>query len=84
MNWLYHALMESSGWQGTIGKRALRVVVTDMTGGRVNFAKATGRYFSRFVTNLIPLGIGYAFAGFTQRKQAVHDLISNCLVLRKS
>src|SRR5438477_6996966 len=28
--WLYHALMESSEWQATVGKKALGLVVTDM------------------------------------------------------
>jgi uncharacterized RDD family membrane protein YckC len=32
---------------------------------------------------MIPLGIGYFVAGFTQRKQAVHDFLANTLVLHK-
>ena len=84
MSWLYHALMESSAWQGTIGKRALGIVVTDLSGTKIDFGRASGRFFSRFVTNLIPLGMGFIAVAFTQRKQAVHDLISSCLVLRKA
>ena len=84
IGWLYHAFMESSPWQGTIGKRALGIVVTDINGGRINFGRASGRFFGRLVSNMIPLGIGYILAGFTQQKQALHDLISNCLVLRKT
>jgi uncharacterized RDD family membrane protein YckC len=84
VSWLYHAFMESSAWQGTIGKRALGIVVTDINGARVNFGRASGRFFSRLVSNMIPLGIGYILAGFTRQKQALHDLVSNCLVLRKT
>src|SRR6267142_297156 len=84
VSWLYHAFMESSAWQGTIGKRALGIVVTDANGARINFGRASGRFFSRLVSNMIPLGIGYILAGFTRQKQALHDLISNCLVLRKT
>jgi uncharacterized RDD family membrane protein YckC len=84
MSWLYHAFMESSAWQGTIGKRALGIVVTDLNGAPVNFARATGRFFSRLVSVMIPLGIGYLLAGFTAQKQALHDLMSSCLVLRRS
>ena len=40
-------------------------------------------YFSKFITNLIPLAIGYMLAGFTEEKQALHDMIAGCLVLRK-
>lgn len=84
VSWLYHALMESSAWQGTIGKRALGIVVTDLNGARVNFGRATGRFFSRLVSLMIPLGIGYLLAGFTAQKQALHDLMSSCLVLRRT
>lgn len=83
-SWLYHALMESSPWQGTIGKRALGIVVTDMSGSPINFGRASGRYFGRLVSSMIPLGVGYALAGFTAQKQALHDLISSCLVLRRA
>ncbi len=83
-SWLYHALMESSPWQGTIGKRALGIVVTDLNGARVNFGRATGRFFSRLVSLMIPLGIGYLLAAFTAQKQALHDLMSSCLVLRRT
>jgi len=82
LSWLYHALMESSAWQGTMGKRALGIVVTDLSGARVNFGRASGRFFGRLVTLMIPLGIGYILAAFTAQKQALHDLLSSCLVLR--
>jgi uncharacterized RDD family membrane protein YckC len=81
--WLYHALLESSEWEGTAGKKALGLIVTDMEGRRVTFARASGRYFGKIVTSFIPLGIGYAMAGFTQKRQALHDILASCLVLRK-
>src|SRR6266705_3656705 len=37
MNWLYFALMESSIWRGTLGKRALGVAVSDLDGKRISF-----------------------------------------------
>jgi uncharacterized RDD family membrane protein YckC len=81
--WLYFALLESSEWQGTAGKKALGLIVTDMAGQRVTFLRATGRHFGKIVTSFIPLGIGYAMAGFTQKRQALHDMIASCLVLRR-
>ena len=80
--WLYYALCESSSWQGTIGKKALNLKVTDMAGNPVSFGRASGRFFARFITRMIPLGIGYILAGFTEKKQAIHDMIASCLVLR--
>jgi uncharacterized RDD family membrane protein YckC len=81
--WLYYALMESSSWQGTLGKKALGLIVTDLNGQRVSFARATGRFFARLITGLVPLFIGYILAGITAKKQALHDMIAGCLVLRK-
>jgi uncharacterized RDD family membrane protein YckC len=80
--WLYFALLESSSWQATLGKKALGLYVTDLNGQRISFGRATGRYFAKIVSNLT-LCIGYIMAGFTARKQALHDIIAGCLVLRK-
>ena len=84
VTWLYHALMESSEWQATVGKKAVGLVVTDMTGQRVSFARATGRHFGKVITNMVPMLIGYIMAGFTERKQALHDMIAGCVVLRRT
>lgn len=82
--WLYFAMMESSSWQATLGKRALSLEVTDLGGQRISFGRASGRHFSKIVTNMIPFFIGYILAGFTEKKQALHDMIASCLVLRKA
>lgn len=82
--WLYFAGMESSKSQGTLGKMALGLVVTDMNGQPISFARASGRFFSKLITGLVPFAIGYIMAGFTEKKQALHDMIASCLVLRKA
>ena len=82
--WLYYALLESSTWQGTVGKKALGLIVTDLDGRRVSFGRATARFFSRLITGLVPLFIGYILAGITAKKQALHDMIAGTLVLRKT
>lgn len=82
IGWCYFAGMESSPLRGTIGKWALGIYVTDIDGGRLSFAQATGRYFGKIVSGLI-LGIGYIMAGTTDRKQALHDKMADCLVMRK-
>lgn len=84
LTWLYHALMESSEWQATVGKKALGLVVTDMAGQRVSFGRSTGRHFGKIITNMVPALIGYIMAGFTEKKQALHDMMAGCLVLRRS
>ncbi|HSU69209.1 MAG TPA: RDD family protein, partial [Tepidisphaeraceae bacterium] len=39
LEWLYFALMESSSWQGTVGKKICGLVVTDLSGGRISFGR---------------------------------------------
>jgi Tfp pilus assembly major pilin PilA len=80
--WLYSALLESSSRQATLGKMAFRIRVTDLDGQRIGFGRATGRYFGKIVSS-IAFGIGFVMAGFTQRRQALHDKIARTLVLRK-
>jgi uncharacterized RDD family membrane protein YckC len=80
--WLYHAYFESSDWQGTVGKKVLNLIVTDLQGNRISFARASGRFFAKIISGLIPFGIGYILAGITEKKQALHDMIASCLVLR--
>ena len=82
--WIYNAGMESSRHQGTLGKMALGLIVTDLQGRPIGFGHASGRFFAKIITGLIPLGIGYAMAGFTEKKQALHDMIASCLVLRRT
>jgi uncharacterized RDD family membrane protein YckC len=89
-SWLYWGLMESSTWQATLGKRAMGLYVTDMAGNRASFGKTTGRFFAGRGIGSIPYlgGLYYLVdcicAGVTDRKQAIHDMIAGCLVMRKS
>ena len=80
-SWIYEAAMESSSKQATVGKMALGLKVTDLEGRRISFARASGRHFAKFISGMIFL-IGYIMAGFTQRKQALHDMIAATLVQR--
>lgn len=82
LGWLYFAIMESSKTQGTLGKMALGLKVTDLEGNRVSFGRATGRYFGKIISGMI-MYIGYIIAGFTEKKQALHDIMAYCLVVRK-
>jgi uncharacterized RDD family membrane protein YckC len=79
---LYFAAFESSVWQATPGKKLLRIYVTDLSGNRVSFARAAGRNVGK-VLEQFTLFIGFLMAGFTARKQALHDMVAGCLVLRK-
>jgi len=83
VQWLYHGYLESGERQGTWGKQAMGIYVTDLTGNRISFGNASGRFFAKIVSGMIPLGIGYIMAAFTERKQALHDMIASTLVLQR-
>jgi uncharacterized RDD family membrane protein YckC len=80
--WLYWALLESSPWRATLGKKLFGIEVTDLYGRRISFARATGRHFAKNLS-LLMLGIGFLMAAFTERRQAFHDILAGCLVVRK-
>jgi uncharacterized RDD family membrane protein YckC len=80
--WLYFSLCESSRKQATPGKLVLGIKVVGPYGTRISFGRATARFFATALSNLT-LGIGYVMAGFTPKKQALHDMISNCFVVKK-
>jgi uncharacterized RDD family membrane protein YckC len=81
ISWLYFALLESSAKQGTLGKMALGIKVTDLDGNRISFGRATGRFFAKIISGVI-LMIGFIMAAFTAKKQALHDIIASTLVVK--
>ncbi|HVP46525.1 MAG TPA: RDD family protein [Bryobacteraceae bacterium] len=81
-SWLYHAWMESSGYQATLGKMALGIIVTDLNGHRISFSRANGRFFGKWVSGAV-MNVGYLMAAFTEKKQALHDILASCLVVLK-
>jgi len=79
-SWLYFSLLESSSWQATLGKRAMGIKVVNAQGDRIGFGRATGRYFGKFLSYVI-LYVGFMMAGWTGRKQGLHDLIASTFVV---
>lgn len=82
IGWMYYAIMESSPKQGTLGKMALGIIVTDSNGNRITFIRATVRYLSKILSTLI-LFIGYIMIAFTERHQGLHDMLADTVVIRK-
>jgi uncharacterized RDD family membrane protein YckC len=81
VGWLYSALQESSETQATFGKKMMGIVVTDLDGNRISFGRATGRHFAKIPSACVLL-IGYIMAAFTERKQALHDMMAGTLVVK--
>ena len=80
--WLYEALLLSSPWQATVGKKLLGLKVTDEAGQRISFGRATGRHFAKILSMII-FFIGFIMAAFTYHKRALHDMIAGTLVMKE-
>jgi uncharacterized RDD family membrane protein YckC len=81
LGWLYGALLESGDNQATLGKKAMNIRVTDLDGERISFGKASIRHFSKIISALLIL-IGYLMQPFTEKRQALHDMIAGTLVYK--
>lgn len=79
--WLYEALLTSSSWQGTIGKRVLRLKVVDEAGNRIGFGRATGRFFAKILSSMF-FCIGFIMVGFTDKKRGLHDMLAGTVVMK--
>jgi uncharacterized RDD family membrane protein YckC/Tfp pilus assembly major pilin PilA len=79
---LYYALFESSEMQATPGKRAVGLKVTDLQGEQISFGRALGRLFGHLVS-FLTLGVGFAMAVFTERRQTLHDKMAGTLVVNR-
>ena len=82
MTWLYYTLAEASRWQGTVGKMALGVKVTDAAGARISWPRANARYWAKLLSFLIA-GVGFLMIAFTERSQGLHDMLAGTLVIRR-
>ena len=80
---LYWSFFEASSYQATPGKMALGIKVCDENGNPLKFAQSLGRNLGKIISNLT-FYIGYVMAGFTVKRQALHDKMSGCLVIDKT
>ncbi len=78
----YTVWLESSAWQATLGKKILGLRVVDLDGRRITFWKSASRNFNKSISSLI-LGIGYLMPLWTAKRQALHDRMARCLVIKR-
>jgi uncharacterized RDD family membrane protein YckC len=79
--WLYCAFAESSKYRATIGKRIFGLEVLTSSGGPLSFGQASVRHFMKFLS-LFTATVGFMMAGWTKRRQALHDMPQDCIVVR--
>lgn len=76
----YEILMVASKRQATLGKMALGIRVTSLSGQPLSLGQSAIRYFSKLLSGFL-LGLGYVMAFFTDNRQALHDRLAGTLVL---
>lgn len=78
---VYHSLWEASLWQASPGKRLCRLQVVALDGSRLSLPRAALRQLGKLASQILLLG--YLMALFTPRRQALHDWLARCLVVRR-
>lgn len=78
--WLYFAYQDSSVSQGTVGKQAMNITITDHNGNRISFARATNRLAGKIMASL-PFFAGFLPILFSKKRQGIHDRIAKTLVI---
>lgn len=69
--------------QATPGKMAVAARIVDAkTGNAPSIGQFIGRYFS-YLLSVLPLGLGFFWVAFDDRKQGWHDKLAGTVVVRK-
>lgn len=80
---LYRPFFESSPLQATPGKALMGIaIVNEADGGRISLRTALIRTLLTYISSAI-LGIGYIISLFTEKRQTLHDLLTQTVVIRR-
>jgi len=84
---IYFGWMQSSSLQASLGKLAVGIKVVRTDGQRTGFWRGFLRSLAYLVFSMVTCGLGVLISGlmvaFTERKQALHDMICDTLVVDK-
>lgn len=79
----YMPLCASSRYRASIGKILFGLIIVHGNGKRLPFSRALIRELGKYVS-LVTIGIGFAIIGFTKKKQGLHDLLADTIVIDRS
>lgn len=79
--WVYAVYMIVT-YQATLGKMALGLRVERTNGDRVTYKRAILREVVGKTVSAIVIFIGYIMVAFTAKKQGLHDMIADTVVIR--
>ena len=80
---LYSIVMDASVLQGTIGKRIVKIQVTDDSYERLSLAKSFQRNIFKLLSYGI-LGLGFLWVLIDSKKRSWHDIFARTLVVRQN
>lgn len=84
---VYFGWMQSSSLQASLGKLAVGIKVARTDGQRMSFWRGFLRSLAYLVFTMVTCGLGVLISGlmvaFTDRKQALHDMLCDTLVVDK-
>lgn len=83
LGFLYYPFFECSVMSATPGKALLGLIVVSESQERITFKAAVIRYFARYLS-LALLFIGYFMQLFTVKRQTLHDMLSETIVINKA
>jgi serine/threonine protein kinase len=94
INWLYHAILESSPLQGTLGKKLMGLIIVDSSYRRVSFLKASVRHILKPLAVILLLDIirtiylNRGVERFRENwlqtlRQPMHDKMASCLIIKR-
>jgi len=79
---LYNILAEAGAHQATLGKRLMKIKVTDLEGRPLEISTAIVRNSSKLLS-IATCGLGYFWCFLNKKQQALHDVMANTLVVKE-
>ncbi len=77
----YYIMLPASEKGGTFGKQIMKIKIVDLNGNPIDYSKSILRYFGTIISSL-PLGLGYFWVLFDDKRQAWHDKIAGTYVVK--
>jgi uncharacterized RDD family membrane protein YckC len=82
ITWAYYVFM-TNNYQATLGKKAVGIMVISSKPERLTLNQVLLRETVGKIVSALTIAIGYIMAGFTEKKQALHDMIAGTVVVYK-
>ncbi|MDA9317467.1 RDD family protein [Puniceicoccaceae bacterium] len=79
---VYWTISETGRYRASLGKRIMGIEVIDVGGATITWRRALCRNLGKCLSAFVFL-VGFMMAGWTNRKQTLHDMLASCLVRKR-